>query len=90
MASIKRRTLGDGSRRYDVVYRNPENRQRRKTFSRKVDAERFATTTEADKLRGAYIDHSDRTTVAEYARRWRGTSCQSNSRSRGKSNEQHQ
>jgi len=70
MASIKRRSLGDGSRRYDVVYRDPENRQRRKTFTRKVDAERFATTTEADKLRGSYIDHSDRTTVTEYARQW--------------------
>jgi integrase len=35
-----------------------------------VDAERFLTGVEASKLRGAYVDPSDRTTVAVYARRW--------------------
>jgi integrase len=69
MASIT--TTGAGkSRRYVVNYRDPESRQRRKTFTKKSDAEAFAATTEADKLRGTYVDASDRTTVAEYARQW--------------------
>jgi hypothetical protein len=45
-------------------------RQRKKTFAKKGDADRFAATVEADKLWGQYVDHSDRTTVAEYARAW--------------------
>jgi hypothetical protein len=55
---------------YDVRFRDPDGRQRKKTFSRKGDADRFAATVEADKLRGQYVDHRDRTTVAEYARAW--------------------
>jgi integrase len=58
---------------YDVRYRDPDGRQRKKTFGRKGDADRFAATVEADKLRGQYVDHSDRTTVAEYARAWAAT-----------------
>jgi integrase len=53
-----------------VRYRDPANRLRRKTFRRKTDAARFAATTEADKHRGQFIDPTDRTTVAEYARAW--------------------
>src|SRR5215204_5900300 len=55
---------------YDVRFRDPDGRQRKRTFRKKGDADRFAATVEADKLRGQYVDHSDRTTVAEYARTW--------------------
>jgi integrase len=55
---------------YDVRFRDPDGRQRKKTFSKKGGADRYAATVEADKLRGQYVDHSDRTTVAEYARAW--------------------
>src|SRR3954468_17520752 len=73
MASVEaRRTRRSGRevRVYDVRFRDPDGRQRRKTFGKKGDADRFAATVEADKLRGHYVDHSDRTTVAEYARAW--------------------
>ena len=73
MASVDSRLSRRNGREvkvYDVRFRDPDGRQRKKTFSRKGDADRFAATVEADKLRGQYVDHRDRTTVAEYARAW--------------------
>src|SRR5688572_29667153 len=73
MASVETRRTQRGGREvkvYDVRFRDPDGRQRKKTFGKKGDAYRFAATVEADKLRGQYVDHSDRTTVAEYARSW--------------------
>lgn len=73
MASVEGRLTrrnGRETKVYDVRFRDPDGRQRRKTFHKKGDADRFAATVEADKLRGQYVDHSDRTTVAEYARTW--------------------
>jgi integrase len=73
MASVESRWTRRAGREvkvYDVRFRDPDGRQRKKTFSKKGDADRFAATVEADKLRGQYVDHSDRTTVAEYARAW--------------------
>lgn len=66
MGSIARRTDGTWRARY----RDPSGRERAKHFRRKVDAERFVATMEAAKLRGAYVDPDDKTTVATYARRW--------------------
>ncbi len=66
MAHIEKR----GPNRYRARYIGLDGRERSKTFHRKIDAERFLATTQADLLRGTYIDTSDRTTVAEYARRW--------------------
>jgi integrase len=70
MASVEKRKTAGGDVRWDVRYRDPSGRPRRKTFRRKADADRYAATTEADKHRGNWIDASDRTTVAEYARAW--------------------
>lgn len=56
VATISRRTVDDGSPRYDVRYRDPAGHQRKKTFKRKKDAERFRTTNEADILRGSWVD----------------------------------
>ena len=70
MASITRREVG-GKPRYDVNFREPDGRQRRKTFTRKIDAEAFMTTVEADKLRGTYIDRdAGRITFRSYAESW--------------------
>lgn len=55
MASIEKRTR-NGQIRWYARYRDPAGQQRTKTFNRKVDAERFVTTTEASKLTGSYID----------------------------------
>ncbi|MGY1711430.1 tyrosine-type recombinase/integrase [Geodermatophilus sp. SYSU D00758] len=73
MASVESRLTrraGREAKVYDVRFRDPDGRQRRKTFGKKGDADRFAATVEADKLRGQYVDHSHRVTVAEYARTW--------------------
>jgi hypothetical protein len=66
MAHIEKRGQG----RWRARYIGPEGRERSKTFSRKIDAERFLATTQTDILRGSYVDPDDRTTVADYARRW--------------------
>jgi hypothetical protein len=44
MASGRKRLIADGSKRYDVVYRDLDGRQRWKTYRRKVDADAFANT----------------------------------------------
>lgn len=70
MASISKRMVGKAPR-YDVNYREPDGRRRRKTFTKKSDAERFAATVEADKLRGTYIDRdAGRITFKTYAEDW--------------------
>lgn len=79
MASVTRRDTASGAR-YDVVYRCPRggscqkhpggDKQHRRTFPKKADAQRFAHAVEADKSRGAFVDSSLPTTVAEYAATW--------------------
>lgn len=76
MAHVERRTqkLQDGSKsavRWRVRYVAPDGRERNKTFSRKVDADRFAATVETDKGRGEWIDpRLGRKTAEEWAQEW--------------------
>src|SRR5688572_30045629 len=65
MAHVEKRGAGRWRARYYV-----DGRERSKTFDRKLDAERFLASVQGDLLRGAYVDVHDRTTVAQYARRW--------------------
>ena len=68
MASIRKR--GDVGA-YQVRYRDPEGNERSTSFRRKADAERFATLTEADKLRGTYVDPSaGRIILRAFAEQW--------------------
>jgi len=53
-------------------WRDEVGRQRKRSFNRRIDAQRFLSQIEADLLRGQYVDPSDRTTVVEYARKWAG------------------
>ena len=70
MASISRREVR-GKPRYDVNYREPDGRRRRKTFAKKVDADNFFAIVEADKLRGAYIDpDAGRISFRTFAESW--------------------
>lgn len=70
MASIHKRMVGKEAR-YDVSYREPDGRQRMKTFRRRMDAERFVSTVEADVLRGTYLDpDAGRITFRKYADDW--------------------
>ncbi|SHN34069.1 tyrosine-type recombinase/integrase [Cryptosporangium aurantiacum] len=69
MASVERRSR-DGHITWLARWRDDTGRQRKRSFPRKADAQRFVTQVEGDLLRGQYVDPSDRTTVAEYAWQW--------------------
>ncbi len=69
MASVVKRT--DRSRVTWVVrWRDPGGSQRKKAFTRLVEAKRFAAAVEADMARGQYVDASNPITVVDYARQW--------------------
>ncbi|MEX2620334.1 MAG: hypothetical protein WD250_08945 [Egibacteraceae bacterium] len=69
MASIRKRP--DRPSPWEAVYRDPSGRQRTRSFARKVDAQRFLTTVEADKLRGTYVDpEAGRATFGAFAEAW--------------------
>ena len=55
MADIQKRQTNNGVR-WDVRYRDDSNRQRKRSFARKVDAQHFTNTVETDLLRGDWID----------------------------------
>lgn len=69
MAHIQHRS---GRRRpWQVRYRDPAGQERARSFLKKVDANRFAVTVEADILRGEWTDpRLSKTTVAEWSERW--------------------
>lgn len=68
MAHLEKR----GPSRWRARYRDPDGRERSRTFGRRVDAERWLSTIETDILRGAYIDPAaGQVTFAEYANAWR-------------------
>src|SRR4051812_48021619 len=70
MASVEKRAR-DGKVTWLARWRDPDGRQRKKSFPRKLDAERFLTTLNADMLRGQYIDpDGGRVLVAAYAVSW--------------------
>ena len=70
MAQIVKRTTGDGEARYDVRIRIGE-RVVTKTFRRRRDADAFAATASADRLRGVLTDpRSSRQSVELVARSW--------------------
>ena len=56
MASIDRRKTAKGETRWEVRYRTPDGTERSRTFNTRKDAQRFSSTVEADKLRGAWVD----------------------------------
>lgn len=73
MASIEKR-VRDGSVTWVGRWRDPDHRQRKKSFRRKIDAERFLAAVTADMMRGQYIDpDAGKVLVAEYARVWVST-----------------
>lgn len=56
---------------YEARWRDPDGRERSRSFGRKLDAQRFLATVEADKLRGSYVDPSaGRVTLQAFAERW--------------------
>ena len=70
MASIEKRTR-DGKVSWQARWRDPSGAQRKRSFARKVDADRFVTAVAADVLRGTYIAPDDgRVTFRECAEQW--------------------
>jgi len=70
MASVDRRKTGEGTR-YDVRYRLSSGEQRKRSFKTRRDAERFAHTVEADRLRGVLLDPSlGKITFGEWTKAW--------------------
>lgn len=70
MASISKRMVGKEPR-YDVNWREPDGRRRRKMFRLKDLADKFAVKVEHDKNRGAYIDpDAGKVTFKSYADQW--------------------
>jgi integrase len=58
-------------KRWRARYVDADGRERSQTFTRKGDAERFLIATEADLLRGSYVDpQRAKLTLAAYAERW--------------------
>ncbi len=58
--------------KWQARYRDGAGKEHAKRFNRKVDAERWLATTQADQLRGTYIDPAaGKVTFRAYAERWR-------------------
>jgi hypothetical protein len=56
MAWIRKRP--GRSKPYEARWRDPDGRERSRSFARKLDAQRFLATVETAKLRGSYVDPS--------------------------------
>lgn len=75
MASIERRMRTRASGRTEttwvVRWRDPDDKQKSKTFVRKVDAERFRDAVAGDLVRGLYIDpDAGKVAFRKYAGQW--------------------
>lgn len=71
MAWIKKRKTSTGESRYDVGYRDPTGKVRRKTFHRLKDAENYKRTVETAVIQGVWIDPSaGEITFADYVVDW--------------------
>jgi integrase len=73
---LRGKKQGEGRPRWRARYRDPAGRERSKSFTRRVDAERFLVSIEDAKLRGAYVDPAaGRVLFSEWAERWYNTTA---------------
>lgn len=75
MAHVERRDrkAADGTmmRAYRVRWREPDGRERNKTFQKKVEADRFCAVIAADLVKGQYVDpDAGKTPFETYAKKW--------------------
>ncbi len=75
MGSVTKRRANEAEGRRTAVwrarYRDPAGKQRSRSFARKVDAERFLSTVESNKLRGEWIDPDlSKVTFGAWSKRW--------------------
>lgn len=72
MASIRKRP--NSSKPWQVRYRDADGKQRSAQFVRKVDAQAFVHTMEADKLRGSYVTPAaGKALFRDFAEQWRAS-----------------
>lgn len=75
ITKVERKTK-DGKKRHawKVRYRDPDRVERARTFTKRKDAEAFASTVETDILRGDYVDpRAGKGTLNEWATKWSST-----------------
>jgi integrase len=73
---LRGKKQSQGRPRWRARYRDPSGRERSKSFTRKVDAERFLVGIEDAKLRGAYVDPAaGKMGFGEWAERWHLTTA---------------
>jgi integrase len=70
MASIEKR-VRNNKVSWLARWRDPDGKQCKRSFPRRIDADRFLTSVAADMLRGRYVDPSDPTVFRDYAESWR-------------------
>jgi hypothetical protein len=64
-----------GKNRWRARYRTPDGHERSKTFTRKLDADRWLGVSETSKVRGEWIDPAlGRMTFAEWVDKWEASS----------------
>ncbi len=69
--AIEKLVLESGRVTWRARWRDDRNRQRSKSFRRKIDAERFKTSLEHARHSGAYVDPAaGRVTLGEWSERW--------------------
>lgn len=71
MANVAKRVLEDGTSVWDARYRDPAGKQRKRTFSKKSEAQRFLVGVDAKLLDGSYLDpRRGVITVAAWSEVW--------------------
>jgi integrase len=71
MASVEKR-IRNGQKTWLARWRDPDNKQHKRSFPREVDARRFLTSIEHAKLTGGYVDPAaGKMTLKAYAEEWR-------------------
>jgi len=70
MASVEKRNR-NGNVTWLARWRDPNGKQRKRSFRKRIEADRFIKIMEADMLRGNYVDPNDPTIFRDYAESWR-------------------
>ena len=75
MSHVEKR-IQAGRVTYRARYRDPSGQERKRSFNRKTDAQRFLVSIEDAKLRGAYVDPAKgKVGFAEWTERWYATTA---------------
>src|SRR5438270_3354878 len=68
--STPKKLIRDGKVTWLARWRDPDGRQRKKSFDKRSEAARHLAAMESDKARGVYVNSDDPTTVTAAAWAW--------------------